>query len=77
MKEDYEDKTGCEVETIDENTVTPENPIDDFSDIIGVLPENVEEIIAQRNNEVKTFATLGVEPRLLKAIEEKSEAKRS
>ena len=70
MKEDYEDKAGREVEPIDENTVTPENPIDDFSDIIGVLPENVEEIIAQRNNEVKTFATLGVEPRLLKAIGE-------
>ena len=70
MKEDYEDKAGREVETLDENTVAPENPIDDFSDIIGVLPENVEEIIAQRNNEVKTFATLGVEPRLLKAIDE-------
>ena len=70
MKEDYEDKDGREVETIDESDAKPENPIDDFSDIIGVLPENVEEIIAQRNNEIKTFATLGVEPRLLKAIEE-------
>lgn len=53
-------------------TETTTNPTDEFSDIIGVLPENVEELIAERNSEnpENDFEALGVEPRLLKAIDE-------
>ena len=51
---------------------TTTNPTYEFSDIIGVLPENVEELIAERNSEnpENDFEALGVEPRLLKAIDE-------